>query len=548
MDVLAAVCERVASYGGRLRKVGLVAEYLKTLDDEDLVRAVKFLCAEPLVHPPTNATLFGRQTESRTLSVGYAALRQATLAITGWDGQVVGRCHEEVGDAGETIGLLLFGRTHNEPLTLAQAELLYAELYRARSAAGKVEILKRVFQTYRPLAIKYFVKVITGDLRIGLQVKMVEEAVAGATGRPLQEVRLANNRLGDLAHVALSSRHDRLHTIEARLFHPMDFMLAKPLDSLADLPDPANYLVEHKYDGIRSQAHVADGQAMLYSRGMDDVTAAFPELASALRKLESAAVLDGEIVAWKDGRALAFNVLQQRIARKRVTASFQQEIPAVFLAYDLLYKDGELLLDTPLERRRALLEQALNGHSEPLLLSPQYEAPSIEDVDRLFGEARESGNEGLVLKRRGSLYEPGRRSGTWYKVKRPYATLDVVITAAEQGHGRRATVLSDYTFAVQGDGRLLNVGKAYSGLTDDEIRELTGLLRALTIEKYGRVLLVKPEIVLEVAFDAIQKSARHKSGYALRFPRIVRWRKDKKATEIDTVERVRELYEASIRT
>ena len=370
--------------------------------------------------------------------------------------------------------------------------------------------------------------------------------VAAATGVPHESIRQANNRLGNLAEVALAARHDRIHLIEARLFHPMDFMLAKPLDSVADLADPEAFLVEHKYDGIRSQAHFAEGRVLLYTRGMDEVTRAFPELAEALAHIPGSAVLDGEILAWRNGRAVPFTALQQRLARKKVTPAMLAEIPVVFMAYDILYRDGELLLDRPVEERRAILERTLAGFGAPLLLSPQYAAPTTADVDRLFVEARDSANEGLVLKRRGSIYEPGRRSGAWYKVKRPYATLDVVITAAEQGHGRRATVLSDYTFAVRAGDRFLNVGKAYSGLTDEEIRQLTRLLRASQIERYGRVLTVRPEIVLEVAFDGIQKSPRHKSGYAMRFPRIVRWRQDKTAAECDTLERVEELYNASL--
>jgi DNA ligase-1 len=180
------------------------------------------------------------------------------------------------------------------------------------------------------------------------------------------------------------------------------------------------------------------------------------------------------------------------------------------------------------------------------LVSPQTEPRNREEIERLFQEARNRGNEGLVLKRRGSVYEMGKRSGVWYKLKRPLATLDVVITAAEQGHGRRATVLSDYTFAVRDGERFLNIGKAYSGLTDAEIRELTRILRGMVTERFSRVLLVRPEIVLEVAFDGIQKSPRHKSGFSMRFPRIVRWRRDKTAHEIDTLERVREIYEASL--
>lgn len=545
MDTLAAICERVSGWSSRLRKVRIVADYLRGLADDDLARAVHFLCGTPVFEAPANAILFGKD-DPKTLSIGYATLREAYMAVTGWDADTLRICHREVGDAGETIGLLLHGHTQSLPLSLERASALYLALYRSRKTAEKIEILKSAFSTYRPLAIKYFVKVITGNLRIGLQVKMMEEAVAAAMGVPHNEVRDANNRLGDLARVALAARHGELHTIEARLFHPMDFMLAKPLDSLADLAEPLEWIIEDKYDGIRSQAHLADGRLLIYSRGMDDVTGSFPEIAEGMKQVTGSAVLDGELLAWKDGRALAFTVLQQRLARKRISDELLSGIPVAFMAYDILFRDGELLLARPIEERRRILELTMAGCGPPLLISPQFTARTAEDVDRLFADARERGNEGLVLKHRGSVYEPGRRSGAWQKLKRPYGTLDVVITAAEQGHGRRATVLSDYTFAVRSDDRFLNVGKAYSGLTDPEIRELTRILRAAATERFGRVYLVKPEIVLEVAFDGVQKSPRHKSGYALRFPRILRWRKDKQAGDADELQRVVEMYESSL--
>jgi DNA ligase-1 len=265
-----------------------------------------------------------------------------------------------------------------------------------------------------------------------------------------------------------------------------------------------------------------------------------------MKSIAGSAVLDGEILAWREDRALAFTVLQQRIARKKVAASMLADIPVVFMAYDLLYRDRRMLVDVPIEERRALLESAMKHVPSPLLVSPQYTAQTTEDIDRFFEQARARGNEGLVLKRVGSIYEPGRRSGTWQKVKRPYGTLDVVVTAAERGHGRRATVLSDYTFAVRAGNQFVNVGKAYSGLTDQEIRELTRIFRASAQDRFGRVTLVKPEVVLEVAFDGVQKSPRHKSGYALRFPRILRWRKDKTVDECDDIEQVKALYDASI--
>ncbi len=317
MDRLADVCEQVVRYGSRLRKVAIAADYFKSLADDDLARAVHLLSSGPIVNAAAPGALF-ESDDKRTLSIGYATLREAYKAVTGWDDWVIGRCHEEVGDTGETIGLLLPGHTANLPLSLAQAEEIYTRLYRSRRTAEKIDILRGALSSHRPLAMKYFIKVITGSLRIGLQAKMVEEAVAAATGASLEEVKQANNRLGDLARVALAARHGELHHIEARLFHPMDFMLAKPLDSLADLPDPENYIVEHKYDGIRSQAHIADGRVLLYTRGMDEVTRSFPELAEALGRIGGSAVLDGEILAWRDGRALPFAVLQQRLARKKV--------------------------------------------------------------------------------------------------------------------------------------------------------------------------------------------------------------------------------------
>jgi DNA ligase-1 len=533
MDQLAETCGLVAQTNSRKRKTGYVAGYLRQLDDEDLARAVRFLCGLPLA-----------DTEAR-LSVGYSKLREAVLAASGWDLETLRICYREVGDAGETIGLLLEGKTADSPMPLAEADRLYRELHRSKPAQ-KVALLTKIFSTYRPLTIQYFVKVITGNLRIGLQQRMVEEAVAAAMGLEHTQVREASNRSGDLARVALAARRGELDQVEVSLFHPMDFMLAKPLDETGNLDDAAQWFVEDKYDGIRAQIHTSGSCVRIFTRGLEDVTSSYPELTAAIRFLPQSLILDGEILAWRDGRALNFTVLQQRLARKKLTDVYLREIPVVFMAYDLLYRNGELLLARTLEQRRALLEETLTGRPAPLLLSPQQRLTSLDALDQRFAEARERGNEGLLLKRAGSFYEPGRRSGQWVKVKRPYATLDVVITAAEQGHGRRATMLSDYTFAVRSGGRYLNIGKAYSGLTDDEIRELTRLLRASATERYGRVTLVRPEVVLEVAFDGIQKSPRHKSGFALRFPRILRWRKDKRPEQVDDLERVARLYESSL--
>jgi len=531
VKTLAACAEAVAAAPGRNEKIARVAAYLSTLGDDDLARAVLYLSGRTF---PAS--------DRRKLSVGHATLREALVQVTGWDLEMIGTCYREVGDTGETVALLVRRHSAGQDLTLAQAEALYVELEQARRTARKVELLVGAFRTFDWLALKYFVKGITGNLRIGLQEKMVEEALAAATGLAGDAVRGANNRSGDLARVARAARSGTMGEIEAVLFHPLDFMLAKPLDEVGDLAEPGEWWVEDKYDGIRAQAHIDAGRVRLFTRGLEETTAAFPEVILELAPLAGPLVLDGEILAWRDGRALAFSVLQQRIARKQVSAKTMAEVPVVFLAYDLLMFGGDLQFSVPVEERRRELEQLGLRH-----LAPQVRSSSHEEIEERFLAARGRGNEGLILKRAGSLYESGKRGGNWLKVKKPYGTLDVVVTAAEQGHGRRASVLSDVTFAVRSGDRFLNVGKAYSGLTDEEIRQLTVLFKAATVERYGRVSLLRPEVVLEVAFDGVQKSPRHKSGYALRFPRIVRWRQDKGPADCDTLERVRELYEASLR-
>ncbi len=545
MDQLATVCEEIADHGSRLRKVAILAEYLRGLSDEDLVLAVQFLSAGPAPEEAGNHSLFGKE-EKQRLSIGSSILRDALRTATGWDNDTLSVCYAEAGDIGETTGLLLQHTPGNQPLSLREANAIYQGLFRARTTARKREILVAAYRAYRPLTIKYFIKIITRGLRIGLMARQVEEAVAAACDAPFEAVRDANNRLGDLARVALAARHGELSAIEARLFHPMEFMLAKPLDRLEDLPQPSEWIVEDKYDGIRSQVHFDSGDVRIYSRGMEEVTPVFPEVVRAFEPLDGSGLIDGEILAWRDGRALNFNVLQQRLARKNVRATLLAEIPVAFMAYDLLLRNDRLFFHSPLEERRGLLAEVLGSQPMPLMISPQHEAQTHEEIDRLFLRAREGGNEGLLLKRKGSHYEPAKRSGAWLKLKRAYGTLDVVIISAQQGSGRRATVFSDYTFAVRSGDKFVSVGKAYSGLTDAEVKELTKVLRAASTDRFGPVMVVRPEVVLEVAFDGIQKSSRHKSGYALRFPRILRWRQDKKPEECDDLARVEELYQSSI--
>jgi DNA ligase-1 len=334
--------------------------------------------------------------------------------------------------------------------------------------------------------------------------------------------------------------------------------------------------LEDKYDGVRAQLHCGDPnepkRVALFSRNREDIGESFPELIEAFEQISQPAILDGEIVAWNatDQRALPFTSLQQRLGRKRVSREMREQTPVVFVAFDILYLDEELLLERPLQERRSALEAFIGKHAKAtgnqkqrgqihlfptgeddpasqfsrLILAPAIRLRSAEQLDRTYTEARERGNEGVMLKALHSIYQPGRRGLAWLKLKRELATLDVVVTGAEYGHGRRAGVLSDYTFAVKDGDELKNIGKAYSGLTDAEIDELTKFFKQHTLEDFGGLRTVEPLVVLEVAFNNIMRSDRHSSGFALRFPRILRIREDKPVSEIDTLERAEEIYNA----
>jgi DNA ligase-1 len=336
--------------------------------------------------------------------------------------------------------------------------------------------------------------------------------------------------------------------------------------------------VEDKYDGIRAQAHCSKGEVRIFSRTRDEITESFPELPDALAGLPEDAILDGEIVAWSyeegsaNSRALPFSTLQQRLGRKQVSEKLMRQVPVAYLVFDILYAGGELLLEHPLLEREKVLDALLaaprkaptspriaggqarfdfggdvNQSNTRVIRAPVFQTSTPQELDQLFAAAQARGNEGLMIKDPESPYTPGRRGKAWLKLKRELATLDVVVTAVEYGHGKRIGVLSDYTFAVRDGEKLVNIGKAYSGLTDVEIAELTHWFLEHTVEDQGFRLIVEPKIVLEVAFNNMMRSDRHESGYALRFPRIVRLRPDKSPEDADTIERAREIYESQTR-
>jgi DNA ligase-1 len=567
MRVFATLCDGVAATNKRTEKVRLVANYFRNAPD-DAAQAAVFLSGRPFP-----------QWDERTLQTGGALLWRSVAEISRRseaDLRAAYRRHGDLGAAAEEV--LRDVAQAKSSLRLHNVAAAFGQLAQTSGAAQKLRLLEDLVRRATALEAKYTIKIIAGDLRIGLRESLVEEAVAQAFDQKLSDVQRANMLLGDIGETLRLAAAHKLGSAQMRLFHPIGFMLASPA---ADADEALSYFpraaVEDKYDGIRAQAHCGgknDPRVRIFSRTLDEISESFPELPPALSAFTEPVILDGEVLAWDQSanQALPFSELQKRLGRKKVPEELIRDVPVVYAVFDVLYEGGALLIDQRLEQRRRNLaelfasvpeggfevEAALAaGHRQGKLLfsaiaaapglprviqAPMMMVESAQHLDRIFAQARARGNEGLMVKDLASAYTPGRRDKSWLKLKREMATLDVVVTAVEWGHGKRVGVLSDYTFAVRDGDQLLNVGKAYSGLTDAEIAELTQWFLAHTVEDQGFRRVVEPKIVLEVAFNNMMRSDRHASGFALRFPRIVRARTDKPADEIDTLDTVRELY------
>ncbi len=637
---LAELAGGLANEGSKLKKRAAIADAVRRAAAESAPEAGRFclyLAGQPFA-----------EADPRQLNAGGAILSRVLKEIAEASDAALNIAYRKHGDLGAAAFDLLTTpeqQEHEGELTLADVADAFDTMARARTTAVRSATIEGLLRRATPLEAKYLLKLMLGDMRIGVKQSLVEEAIAEAAGAEVAAVRHAVMLEADLSRAVERAFAGTLAEARMTLFHPLGFMLASPVetpeeafarfaakpervakpkpkkrsrkkDATEVVPQDAaqeafaedveaeaasgsepvqddssqdvvvHALIEDKYDGIRAQVHCADpaqpGRVAIYSRNREDITESFPELQEAFAKLNGddmstgtgGLIFDGEILGWdvEAERALPFSVLGQRIGRKRVDDAIRRAIPVIFMAFDLMCADGELLLSSPLAQRRAHLESIVNQfshiavssldalkqqaglfHAEHsfspteilrLRLSPAKIAESAEGIDQAYRDARARANEGVMIKAAGSAYLPGRRGLAWLKLKRELATLDVVITGAEYGHGRRAGLLSDYTFAVQGvAGELLNVGKAYSGVTDAEIAELTEWLKAHTIEDFGYFRTVEPLRVLEVAFNNVMRSDRHSSGFALRFPRILRVRDDKPVGEIDTLERVEEIYQ-----
>jgi DNA ligase-1 len=541
LQAFAECAEAVAATMKKLEKAAILGAYLETLSDPDLTRAARYFAGHQFA-----------LADARTTNVGGSIISAALSEATGFSPEDLYPRYVRLGDPGELAAEIIkeVKKTYAPSITLAETESLISRLSETRGIKNKTALLATVLHHATPLEGKYLVKLLAGDLRIGLREGLVEDAIARIFGQSLADVAYANMLLGDIGETATRARAADLKDVNMRLFHPIKFMLATPAADLTDVARtmPEEFLVEDKFDGIRAQAHVEDGRVAIYSRTMDEITHRFPELIEPLRSLPSDAIIDGEIVPAHGDVILPFSELQKRLGRKNVGPQLLTAVPVILVAYDLLYAAGNVLIDEPLAERRRLLDQLVPA-SGPVRLSQGMLFTEAAALDDEFDAARARGNEGLMIKNPASSYKPGRRGREWLKLKRAIATLDVAVTAVEVGHGKRRHLLSDYTFAVRQsaeDGELLNIGKAYSGLTDRELTELTEYFKEHTIQEFahGRVRIVEPTVVIEVTFDRVQSSKRHKSGFALRFPRILRLRPDKTTAEIDTLETVRRLAES----
>jgi DNA ligase 1 len=543
------LAERVAATTRTSEKTALLADYLAGLGPDELPIASVFLTGRPFP-----------EADQRAAGLGWSAIATTVTELAGVPKTALGEAYDRSSDLGLAVADVLAGAGHApDPAAspaLHEVAAAYAAIENASGAAAKGAILRDLFIRSDPLTVKYIVKVLTGELRIGLRDGLVEAAIARAYDRPIDEVKWAGMLTGDIGALAILAREGRLDDASLAVFHPIKFMLASPAEDAAEIlgrlgPD---VWVEDKYDGIRAQLHKLGGDVRLYSRDLHDVSGQFPEVVDAGRDLAWSGILDGELLAFRDGSVLPFQSLQTRLGRKSPSATILAEVPVIFVAFDLLGLDTdgdgrlEPFLREPLvERRRRLdaLDLPLAGDDGRFARSHLIRVDSVDGLEEAFAAARARRNEGLMVKDPRSRYSPGRRGLGWLKMKKALATIDCVVVGVEVGHGKRHGVLSDYTFAVrdtEGD-RLVNIGKAYSGLTDAEIAEMTKWFEAHTIARFGRYRQVEPTVVVEIAFDVIVRSKRHQSGYSLRFPRIAALRPDKPADEIDTLETVRALYE-----
>lgn len=554
-----SVCEEIQSSTSKNKKVDILSKYLAKLSEDSLPLAARFL----------GGRIF-QKGSALSLNLGFTTIMNSLCEIAELTTTEIQQIYLKYGDLGK-LGEYAISKKHTVPLfqqlekqdTLTMSYVFsilkkIADIEGAGSNKDKKKNLTGLLISCSPMEGKYLIKIMNGELRIGLVEGLVELALAKAFDSSIKDIREAMLLSGDIGSVSLLAKNKTLNTMEVRPLSPLSFMLAVLMFTAEEVISyyGKSLICEYKYDGIRVQLHKFRDTIRMFSRKLEDIAFAFPEIVEAFKNesltsfyfKSSDFILDGEIIGFKNSKPLHFQELQKRLRRKKLTDKFAELVPVIYVVYDILYLEGEQLIKQPLSKRKEILSKI--QFRQPILNSTYILTDSIVKIVDLFNQSKEMGHEGLVIKDPSSQYHPGKRGRHWIKLKKELDTIDAVIVIAEYGHGKRAGVLSDYTFAVKdlSDGRnsLKVIGKAYSGLTDREIYEMTDRLRLATIKNEGYRLLVRPEIILEVAFDSIQKSNRHNSGFSLRFPRIKSIRTDKSIAEVDSLQKVIQIYEKQV--
>jgi len=545
------LCEKIAKITERNAKITLVSNFIKSLDSNEIDISVRLIIGK--IFPDWS---------DFTLDLSWVTVIKIIKKITKSSNKEILEAFSKTGDPGEMAKVLMERKNVIKQATLLAdyhtKELTIIDVYNALEKIAKIKgegsrkrkmiILENLLRLAKPIEAKYIIKIILGEMRHGFNEGLMEEAIAKASRVPIKLVRRANMLIGDIgevAKIALTKGYDELKSVKMRLFHPIKPMLAQQAESIKDAlrEHGGKSAFEFKLDGARVQIHKKGEKVMIFSRRLTNVTESLPDIVELIKRELKAdeAIVEGEVIAvGENKKPLPFQFLMRRFKRIRDISRVVREIPVELHLFDCLYLNGELLIDLPYTKRWSNLVKI---HGE-IKLVPRLITSSAEKAQKFFELARKEGHEGLMAKKLDSEYSPGTRGKKWLKIKETLSTLDLVIVAADWGYGRRRNWLSDYYLAAKDKdtGEFNIVGKTFKGLTDEEFEEITQKLLELKIGEKGRTIFVKPEIVVEVVFDEIQKSPKYKSGFALRFARITKIRYDKSPEEADTLDRIKEIY------
>jgi DNA ligase-1 len=548
---LSELLEKVESTKKRLEIIDLTANYIGTLDQEE-------------TEPATNM-MVGRafpKYSQKSLDVNWSTLIRVLERISKFDWSLFRQAMASTGDIGSATKAVLEQAKTKKQTQLTQKSLTITEVRRAleaiaqtsgtRSRTKKERLMTALLSQATPTEAKYLVKIFTGEMRTGLQEGLMEQAVAKTFHVPLQRVQHASMVLGDIGEVAATLKTEGVEGLEKagfNVFRPVKLMLAQTAQTVNEalMEQGSKTAFEYKYDGARVQIHKQNGAVQVFSRRLTNVTESLPEIVETVKSNIKArsAIVEGEVVALDSaGYPIAFQHLMRRFKRVRDVTGMAQRIPLTLYLFDILYVNGESLITLPYTERRQILAQ----NAGEISLSKQLVTEKVEEAESFLKEAIAAGHEGLMAKKLDSRYTPGSRGKKWLKIKTILEPLDLVITAAEYGYGRRKGWLSDYYLAARDTetGGFLDVGKTFKGLTDVEIIEMTRQLKESVVAEEGHRVVVIPKIVVEVAYNEIQRSPKYRSRMALRFARISRIRDDKTPEEADTIGKVREIYEKQL--